>query len=51
MFAAPGSGRCTKTVSCALRNSLRKKYCADDVIPIYEAYYPEILGVLSATHA
>jgi hypothetical protein len=36
---------------CAFRNSLRKKNCTDNMIPLYEPYYRETIGVLSATHA
>jgi L-malate glycosyltransferase len=33
------------------RVNARKKYCANDVIPKYEAYYRQVLGDLAATHA
>ena len=33
------------------RINARKKYCANDVIPVYEAYYRQIIGALAATHA
>jgi len=39
------------TFLCGVRNSLRKKYCTDNMIPLYDAYYRETIGVLSATHA
>jgi hypothetical protein len=38
-------------IFCALKNSERKKYCSNDVIPICEAYYSQIIGVLATTHA
>jgi N-acetyl-alpha-D-glucosaminyl L-malate synthase BshA len=33
------------------RVNAKKKYCANDVIPIYEAYYRQVAGALAATHA
>ena len=33
------------------RVNAKKKYCANDVIPIYEAYYRQVIGALAATHA
>jgi len=33
------------------RVSAKKKYCANDVIPIYEAYYRQVIGAGAATHA
>ena len=33
------------------RINARKKYCANDVIPQYEAYYRQVLGAVAATHA
>src|ERR1019366_4933162 len=33
------------------RINARKKYCANDVIPQYEAYYRQVLGAVTATHA
>jgi len=29
----------------------KKNYCANDVIPIYEAYYRQVVGAVSAIHA
>ena len=29
----------------------RKKYCANDVIPLYEEYYRQVIGAVAATHA
>ncbi|MGH9678892.1 MAG: N-acetyl-alpha-D-glucosaminyl L-malate synthase BshA [Candidatus Acidiferrales bacterium] len=33
------------------RINARKKYCANDVIPMYEAYYRQVIGATNATHA
>ena len=33
------------------RINARKKYCANDVIPLYEEYYRQVIGVVTATHA
>jgi len=33
------------------RISARKKYCANDVIPLYEEYYRQVIGAVAATHA
>ena len=33
------------------RVNAKKKYCANDVIPLYEAYYRRVIGALAATHA
>jgi L-malate glycosyltransferase len=33
------------------RVNAKKKYCANDVIPVYEAYYRQVIGALAATHA
>jgi N-acetyl-alpha-D-glucosaminyl L-malate synthase BshA len=33
------------------RINARKKYCANDVIPLYEEYYRQVIGALAATHA
>ena len=33
------------------RISARKKYCANDVIPQYEAYYRQVLAAVAAAHA
>src|SRR5260221_5977082 len=33
------------------RINARKKYCANDVIPLYEAYYRQVIGAVAATHA
>jgi N-acetyl-alpha-D-glucosaminyl L-malate synthase BshA len=33
------------------RISAKKKYCANDVIPLYEAYYRQVIGAVATTHA
>jgi L-malate glycosyltransferase len=33
------------------RINARKKYCANDVIPLYEAYYRQVIGAVATTHA
>jgi N-acetyl-alpha-D-glucosaminyl L-malate synthase BshA len=33
------------------RINARKKYCAKDVIPLYEEYYRQVIGAVAATHA
>ncbi len=33
------------------RINAKKKYCANDVIPLYEAYYRQVIGALATTHA
>jgi N-acetyl-alpha-D-glucosaminyl L-malate synthase BshA len=35
----------------AARINAQRKYCANDVIPRYEAYYRQVLGAVTATHA
>ena len=32
------------------RVNARKKYCANDVIPMYESYYGQVIGALAETH-
>ncbi len=32
------------------RVNAKKKYCANDVIPLYEAYYRQVSGALAETH-
>jgi N-acetyl-alpha-D-glucosaminyl L-malate synthase BshA len=34
----------------AARVNAKKKYCANDVIPIYEAYYQQVIGTADAIH-
>ena len=33
------------------RINAKKKYCANDVIPLYEAYYREVIGAVATTRA
>ena len=33
------------------RINARKKYCANDVIPLYEAYYRQVIGAVATIHA
>jgi N-acetyl-alpha-D-glucosaminyl L-malate synthase BshA len=33
------------------RINARKKYCANDVIPLYEEYYRQVIGTVATTHA
>ena len=33
------------------RINAKKKYCANDVIPLYEAYYRQIIGAAATTHS
>jgi glycosyltransferase involved in cell wall biosynthesis len=33
------------------RINAKKKYCANDVIPLYEAYYRQVIGANATTHA
>jgi N-acetyl-alpha-D-glucosaminyl L-malate synthase BshA len=33
------------------RINAKKKYCANDVIPLYEAYYRQVIGAVATTHA
>ncbi len=33
------------------RVNAKKKYCANDVIPLYEAYYQQVIDAVAATNA
>jgi len=33
------------------RINAKKKYCANDVIPVYEAYYAKVLSEVRSAHA
>ncbi|MBI3668577.1 MAG: N-acetyl-alpha-D-glucosaminyl L-malate synthase BshA, partial [Acidobacteria bacterium] len=33
------------------RINARRKYCANDVIPLYEAYYQKVLGAAASARA
>lgn len=46
ILSRPDRGR---TMGKVARTNARKKYCANDVVPLYEAYYREILS--ASTHA
>jgi glycosyltransferase involved in cell wall biosynthesis len=35
----------------AARINAKKKYCANDVIPMYEDYYRQVIGALATTQA
>ncbi len=45
ILSLPDRGR---AMGQAARINAKKKYCANDVIPIYEAYYQKVLGTASA---
>ncbi len=40
-----------RTMGQTARSNARKKYCANDVIPLYEEYYRQVIGVVAAIHA
>ena len=48
ILSLPDRGR---AMGQTARVNAKKKYCANDVIPIYEAYYQKILGTASAAKA
>ena len=48
ILSRPDRGR---AMGQTARINARKKYCANDVIPQYEAYYRQVLGAVTATHA
>ena len=48
ILSRPDRGR---AMGQAARINARKKYCANDVIPLYEAYYRQVIGAVAATHA
>lgn len=48
ILSRPDRGR---AMGQTARISARKKYCANDVIPLYEAYYRQVIGSVAATHA
>jgi glycosyltransferase involved in cell wall biosynthesis len=48
ILSQPDRGR---AMGQTARINAKKKYCANDVIPIYEAYYRQVIGALAATHA
>jgi N-acetyl-alpha-D-glucosaminyl L-malate synthase BshA len=48
ILSRPDRGR---AMGRTARINARKKYCANDVIPMYEAYYTQVIGATAATHA
>jgi N-acetyl-alpha-D-glucosaminyl L-malate synthase BshA len=48
ILSRPDRGRAMGQVA---RINAKKKYCANDVIPQYEAYYRQVIGAAAATHA
>ncbi|MBZ5697473.1 MAG: N-acetyl-alpha-D-glucosaminyl L-malate synthase BshA [Acidobacteriia bacterium] len=48
ILSRPDRGR---AMGQTARINARKKYCANDVIPQYEAYYRQVLDAVTATHA
>jgi N-acetyl-alpha-D-glucosaminyl L-malate synthase BshA len=48
ILSRPDRGR---AMGQTARMNARKKYCANDVIPLYEAYYRQVIGATAATHA
>ena len=48
ILSRPDRGR---AMGQTARINARKKYCANDVIPLYEAYYRQVLDAVTATHA
>lgn len=48
ILSRPDRGR---AMGQTARINARKKYCANDVIPLYEAYYRQVIGATATTHA
>jgi L-malate glycosyltransferase len=48
ILSRPDRGR---AMGQTARINARKKYCANDVIPLYEAYYLQVIDAVAATHA
>src|ERR1700726_975321 len=48
ILSQPDRGR---AMGQTARANAKKKYCANDVIPLYEAYYRQVIGAMAATHA
>src|SRR6266699_1292124 len=48
ILSRPDRGR---AIGQTARINAKKKYCANDVIPLYEAYYRQVIGAVAATHA
>jgi len=48
ILSRPDRGR---AMGQTARINARKKYCANDVIPLYEEYYRQVIGLVATTHA
>jgi N-acetyl-alpha-D-glucosaminyl L-malate synthase BshA len=48
ILSRPDRGR---AMGQTARINAKKKYCANDVIPLYEDYYRQVIGTVAATHA
>jgi N-acetyl-alpha-D-glucosaminyl L-malate synthase BshA len=48
ILSRPDRGRAMGQIA---RINARKKYCANDVIPLYEAYYRQVIEGVAVTHA
>jgi L-malate glycosyltransferase len=48
ILSRPDRGR---AMGQTARINARKKYCANDVIPLYEAYYLQVIDAVATTHA
>jgi len=48
ILSRPDHGR---AMGQTARINAKKKYCANDVIPLYEAYYRQVMGAVAPTHA
>jgi N-acetyl-alpha-D-glucosaminyl L-malate synthase BshA len=48
ILSRPDRGR---AMGQTARINAKKKYCANDVIPLYEDYYRQVIGAVAATHA
>jgi hypothetical protein len=48
ILSRPDRGR---KMGQAARVNARKKYCANDVIPLYESYYGQVIGALATASA
>ena len=48
ILSLPDRGR---AMGKTARVNAKKKYCANDVIPLYEAYYRQVIGALAVAHS
>jgi N-acetyl-alpha-D-glucosaminyl L-malate synthase BshA len=48
ILSRPDRGR---AMGQTARINAKKKYCANDVIPLYEDYYRQVIGAVATTHA